>query len=525
MTWRNLTSAAVVVGLCGGALAAGTVWQQGHPDAQTAQTGQADASVREFLRSAKLVCPGVVSPDDAIVVAAASIPGTPGQDVPGEVTATVDGKPQGSITQPGATVVSQQRSVGKERRVSAEGGLAPGLVTAMVTTDDRGEGKGLWSAPCLAAGAESWLLGGGGSAGQRSVLLLANPTESDSLVDVTAFGKGGRLEATGDDGVTVPAGETVPVRLDALVPDTEAVAVRVRTRVGLVAASISDERMNGLTPMGSDILTDAGPPQRTQILAGMPGGAGGRELHLLASEGKGSVRITALTENGPLPLLAGEPVALTAGNLTVFDLTKELGGRPAALRISGDVKFVAGVGATTAVDESIRARRAAEVEAAETALEYAKGDAERSEAEAALTKAETANAIDPGEDFAWFGPAPAIPTRTAVTGLDPDLDATVMLSAVGGPATVEVALLPAGRTGATPRKSRKVEVPEGATVPVPVVAPAGAAYTAVVTRRDGSGQLHVGHVQLANGRSLTGYALVPLPVWIPATRAQPDYGN
>lgn len=523
MTWRNLTSAAGVVGLCAGALVAGTVWQQqGRPAAQSAQ---ADASVREFLRSAQLVCPGIVTPDDALVVSAASIPGTPGQDVPGSVTATVDGKSAGAITNPGATLVSEQRSVGDERRVIADGGLAPGLVSATVGTDGRGEGKGLWSARCVDAGAESWLMGGGGSAGQRSVLLLANPTESDSVVDVNAFGKGGRLEATGDDGVTVPAGETTQVRLDALVPDTDAVALRVRTRVGLIAASISDERMNGLTPMGTDLLTDAGPPQRTQILAGMPGGAGSRELHLLATEGAGSVRITALTENGPLPLLAGEPVALKAGNLAVFDVTEELDGRAAALRISGDVPIVAGAGATTAVDESIKTRRAAAVAAAETAVENAKGDAERSEAEAALTKAETANAIDPGEDFAWFGPAPAIATRTAVTGLDPDLDTTIMLSAVGGPVTVDVALLSAARAGTTPRKGRSVEVPEGATVPVPVAAPAGPVYTAVVTRTSGGGQVHVGHVQLANGRSLTGYALVPLPVWISATRAQPDYGN
>lgn len=519
MTWRNLTSAAVVVGLCGGALAAGTAWQQTHPRT----VAQADASVREFLRSAQLVCPGVVSPDDDIVVTAASVPGTPGQDVAGSVTATVAGKPQGEITRPGQTLVSAQRPGPGQRRVEAEGGMAPGLVTGVVTSDERGEGKGLWSAPCIAAGAETWLLGGGGSAGQRSVLLLANPTESDSLVDVAAFGKGGHLEATGDDGVTVPAGETTEVRLDALVPDTEAVALRVRTRVGLISATISDERVNGLTPMGTDILTDAGPPRRTQILAGMPGGAGSRELHLLATDGKGTVRISALTENGPLPLLAGEPVPLRAGSLATFDLTEELGGRAAALKVSGDVDFVAAAMATTAVDESIRARRAAAVEAAETALKNADGDAERSEAEAALTKAETANAIDPGEDFAWFGPAPAMPARGAVTGLDPDLDATVMLSAAGGPVTADVAVLPAGAT--EPRKGTPVEVPEGHTVPVPVRPPAGPGYTVVVTRRDGAGALHVGHVQLADGRSLTGYAMTPLPVWIPATRAQADYDD
>lgn len=121
MTWRNLTSAAVVVGLCGGALMAGTAWQQTHPRT----TAQADASVREFLRSAQLVCPGIVTPDDDVTVSAASIPGTPGQDVPGSVVATLDGKPQGEITRPGQTLVSPQRPGPGQRLVVADGGLAP----------------------------------------------------------------------------------------------------------------------------------------------------------------------------------------------------------------------------------------------------------------------------------------------------------------------------------------------------------------------------------------------------------------
>ena len=443
--------------------------------------------------------------------------------MPGSVEILAASKSLTSINKPGATAAVTQVPQSGDLKVIAAGGLAPGLVTGVVATDPRGEGRGLQSAPCVAAGAESWLLGGGASAGQRSVLLLSNPTESDSLVDVTAFGKGGRLEATGDDGVTVPAGETVEVRLDALVPDTEAVAVRVRTRQGLVAAAMSDERMNGLTPMGTDLMTDAGPPQRSVVLAGMPGGAGGRELHVLATEGTGRVRITALTENGPLPLLAGEQVPLKGGSLATFDLTEELAGRAAAIRITGDVEFVAGASATTAVDESIKAKRAAAVAAAERAIAEAKGDAERSNAETALTKAETANAIEPGEDFAWFGPARVISGTTAITALDSDLDATVLLTGTGGPAKVEIALLPADQSGAEPRRARTVEVTADATVAVPLAPPGAGPYSAIITRTSGPGDIHVGHVQLDDGRSLTGYAATPLQVWIPTPQAQPDY--
>lgn len=519
MTWRNLVSAGVVVGLCGGALAAGTALQSD----SGGQVGEADARLREFMRSALAVCPAERTPDDQVLVAAASLPGIPGQDVPGTVAIRAGERSLSSIAKPGATASVTQVPPAGDLTVEAEGGLAPGLVTGVVTSDSRGEGRGLQSAPCVTSAAESWFMGGGATAGDRSVLLLSNPTQSDSLVDITAFSKGGQLDVRGDDGVTVPAGETVPVRLEALVPDTEAVAVRVRTRTGLIAASLTAERMNGLTPMGTELGVDAGPARRTVVLSGMPGGAGGRELRLLATEGSGSVRITALTENGPLPLLAGEQVPLKKGNLTVFDITDELAGRAAALRISGDVAFIAESSATTAVDESIKAKRAAAVAAAERALKEAKGDAERAEAETALTKAETANAIEPGEDFAWFGQAPAIAGTTAVTALDAELDTTVLLTGTGGDATVDVALLPAAQSGTKPKAARTIEVTDDTTVAVPIRPPGPGTYTAVITRTAGPGEVHVGHVQLDDGQSLTGYAASPLRVWIPTTAATPNY--
>ena len=72
MTWRNMASAGVVVGLCGGALAVGTIWQAGSPT----DVAAADARLREFMRSAQSVCPAQRTPDDEVLVAAASVAGT-----------------------------------------------------------------------------------------------------------------------------------------------------------------------------------------------------------------------------------------------------------------------------------------------------------------------------------------------------------------------------------------------------------------------------------------------------------------
>ncbi len=103
MTWRTVASSGVVVGLCGGALVAGTVWQANAPTT----VASADVTTRDFLRSAQMACPAMVTPDDDSVVSAASIPGTPGQDVPGSVDVTTGkGKVLTSINKPGATAVA-----------------------------------------------------------------------------------------------------------------------------------------------------------------------------------------------------------------------------------------------------------------------------------------------------------------------------------------------------------------------------------------------------------------------------------
>lgn len=525
MTWRTVLSATAVVGLCGGAVAAGTIWQAEHP---TAVVAAADATgVREFLRSAELTCPQLGGSGADVLVAAASVPGVDGQDDPGEVTISEspEAKPAVTVNEPGATARFTKAPDPTTPVVAAVGGLAPGLVTARVSDDSSGEGKGLASSPCLPATAESWLVGGNAGPGQRNELLLMNPTGTDSQVDVSAYSKGGPLELTGQEGIAVPAGETQVVKLSALAPQADHLAVRVRTTVGLVAAAIVDQRMDGLTPMGTEILTPAGEPRRSQVLAAVPAGEGARELRLIAPGSQsGSVRLTALTDSGELPLLEGEPVTVTGGHLTLLDVTKDLGGRAAAIRIDGDVPVVASVSAATAADASLKSQRAEQVAAAEEALKNAEGAAERREAEAALAKAETADAIDPGEDLAWFGPAADVQVA-AVTGLAADLEVTLLVTGTGGDSTVTVGLLPASDGHANRRPFKSVAVPNGATVAVPLDAPAGAdRYTAVVTRSSGPGQVRVSHVQSGDGRSLTGYAVGAVSVWVPLPVVVPSYG-
>lgn len=526
MSVRTVISASAAVGLFGGAVVAGTLWQADSRAA--AEQISAEPAVREFLRSARLACPRIMGNAQDALVAAASIPEVPGHDGPGraEVRPTSGGKPDAQITKPGATALAESFPRTADPIVAAEGGLAPGLAAGRLSQDPRGEGQGLASSRCVTPTAETWLVGGSAGPGQRDTLYLINSTQTDSVVDISAYGKGGQLDLSGDEDITVPAGKTKTIRLSAMAPQVADMALRVRTKEGLIAAAVAEDRMEGLTPMGTDILTDAGQPDTHVVLAALPAGPGSRQLHVMAPQEGGTITVTALTPDGEVPVLAGEPIRLQRKHLMVLDVTKDLAERAAAIRITGDVPVVASAAAATAVDETLRAEREEAVADAEAALKAAKGRAERAKAQAALAKADTANAIDPGEDVAWFGAAPELTGTSAITPLRADLDASVSITATAGDAKVTVSALAATSDPARLEVTKDIEVRDSATVAVPLRAPKGAkVYTVVVDRTSGPGKVHVGNVQSDDRRSLTGYAVHPLAIWVPLPAAQPDYST
>lgn len=526
MSVRTVISASAVVGLFGGAVIAGTLWQADSRAA--AEQISTEPAVREFLRTARLACPRILGDGQGGLVAAASIPDVPGHDAPGRAGVRADGrdKPDSEITEPGATAVVDSFSGSADPLVTAEGGLAPALASGRLSDDPKGEGQGLASSRCLTPTAETWLVGGSAGPGQRDTLYLMNPTGTDSVVDVSAYGKGGPLDLSGDEDIAVPAGETKTIRLSALAPQVADMALRIRTKEGLIAAAVAEDRMEGLTPMGTDILTDAGSPDTQVVLAALPEGPGSRQLQVMAPGEGGTITVTALTEDGEIPVLASEPITLQPKRLMVLDITKDIAERAAAIRITGDVEVVASASAATAVDETLRAERERAVAEAEAALKSAKGAAQRAKAEAALARADTANAIDPGEDVAWFGGAPALSGTAAITPVRGDLDASVAITATDGDATVKVSALPASSGRARPGTGRQVEVRNATTVVLPLKAPNGAkVYTVIVERTSGPGKVHVGNVQSDARRSLTGYAVHPLDIWVPLPTARPDYST
>lgn len=525
----GVRSALAAVGVFGAAVAVSAAGFVAADSGPTASGPDRAGEVREFISQQLLTCqrwqPAAGRSGWATAV---SVPGLPGVAGPGVLRlGQVGGGRQGAQTDvPGATVEVGGGGRLATAAVTAEGGLAPGLTAAALSWDLRGEGKGIASSPCRQSGSDMWLVGGGAGEGQRDLVVLSNPTSTDAVAGIAAYGKGGEVAGPGAADVAVPAGSTEVVRLDVLAPGVADAVVRVRTKVGILDATVVDDRMDGLTPRGTDVIIPAGRPRERLTIAPLPPGAGTRRLVLLAPDGRATVRVTAVTAEGTEELLAGEEVRAKGGRVVALDLTEALRGRAAALRIEATAPVVAGASAATDPDGEAAAAAAAEVAAAEQAIKDARGAAERTEAEAQLAKAETRNAIPPGEDLAWFGPVEPLQGSAAVTGLRSEFTVDLLVTAVAGDATAKVSLLPGGDRAAELRDFAEVEVPHGQTRVVRLEPPRGAAvFTAVLTPADGSGPLVAGHQQRGPEGAITGYGLQSLPAWIGMPRSEPDYSS
>jgi hypothetical protein len=476
---RSSALAAVVLAVAVGTAATALV----AVDSRTRVTASAEDQ-REFISGKAVACnPLVPGPDSESWTVATSVPGVPGAIGSGTVRVRSLGVRRGVRSDsPGATVVASVQGREPASVVTADGGLAPGLVAAALSADARGAGKGVASSACQSPGSDLWLLGGGAGDTQRDSLVLANPTTTDAVVDVSVFGRGGRVAATGLVDLGVAAGATRTIRLDVVAPGVSDSAIRVRTKVGIVTAVVVDDRMEGLTPQGTDIISPAGRPQ-DRALVPVPGGPGARRLLLFAPRDRARVTITAMTTDGPREIFAGEPVTAKRGHVTVVELADQTQGLPAALLVAASAPVLAAASAAT------EPGRAA------------------------------------AQDVAWFGPAAPLRGTAAAAGMRRGNTVELLMTAADGDAAATVSVLPADTSPADTAPVAEVNIPAGTTQTLAVAAPRGADFfTVVVTPDPAADPPAVAHVQRGSDGAVTGYSLQPLPAWVALPVARPDYG-
>jgi hypothetical protein len=216
------------------------------------------------------------------------------------------------------------------------------MSSVQATLARRGDLRGLAAVACPVPATQAWLLGGGAGQGRRSRLLLTNPAPAPATVDVAVHGRTGRRAGPAARGVTLPAGGTRALLLDALAPGVDPVAVHVVARSGRFVATLHDTVLRGLVPGGTDGVGPAAPAATTQVVPGVTQGEGRVVVRILVPGGGDAVvRVGLLGTAGRIPP-AREVVTVRAGTVADVPVRGIPAGSYAAV-VEADVPVVAGV--------------------------------------------------------------------------------------------------------------------------------------------------------------------------------------
>lgn len=264
---------------------------------------------------------------------------------------TLDGAQDAELTGPleagGVAAVREGTLPGARVLHVTPGGAtyASGTVASLTTGGDL---RGLVAGPCAEAAVEHWLVGGSTSVGSSGRLVLQNPGRTPATVTLEAWGASGPVVLGSQSLVVVPPGEQVVTKLEAIAPDQSRLALHVTAEGGRVGAYVQHHRIEGLVPMGADLVVAGGTPSRSTAVSGVLSTGEAVDdphaprLDLLAPGTEaGTARLAVLGPDGPVRLRGGEEVALEPGQVT----TLPLGGLPAGtytVVVDADVPVVAG---------------------------------------------------------------------------------------------------------------------------------------------------------------------------------------
>lgn len=205
------------------------------------------------------------------------------------------------------------------------------------TTAASGVQQGLMAAPCGAPATQHWFVGVGAEAAARSELVLTNPDDAQSEVDLQFFGSAGEVVVPGSPGVVVAAHSSRTISLDSLASISGVLTVSVHATTGRVAAVARDLRTASVDPAGADWHPSAVAPARRVLIPAIPDGPGPRQL-LVANPGAGRarVRVTVLALAGPFAPAGAETLEVPPHSTAAVELATGLVGQYGAVSLVGD---------------------------------------------------------------------------------------------------------------------------------------------------------------------------------------------
>ncbi len=484
MRARHAYAAVALLALIGAVVLAGYWWPM--TLASPAAAGPAEGELAE--RTTVCPVPGATG-DGGEAVTAFVNPAAPSSG--GVITGALDGPHP--LPDPGGARRMTAAADGGAIAITAADDAVGYTASVREYLDPAEEGRGMALATCLPARAEWWFVGVSGSLGTIDELLLANPTDSPAVVTVEVLGPAGAIELVGSGAVVRP-GEQEVVRVDSLIPGVSSAALHVTTSGGVIAATVRSTGIDGLIPQGAEFIPAAAAPALQHVVPGVPAGAGLRELVLVGGEQDAAVEVEYLTAGGGRESAEGL-VPVPAEHVVVIDVTEELRGESAAVRLTANHEITAGVRST----------------------------------EAATLPPDATGVLNrvPVADYAWTAAREPVADR-AFLPLSGISEAPATVAIVSPLDDVTVAVTTRAANGAT--ETREVAVPGGSVREVGVPVTAGAASLITVERITGTAWWHAAVVQSGtlNDRPIIAAALGSDPstrVRIPAAHPVPGVLN
>ncbi len=382
------------------------------------------------VTSAELACPAPGSARFDVGRAVLATAGGQGTGTSGSVVA-------GPVGGRGRTLAAAALRAGAVRDVATAGGLvvvaggdlAPGLLAAR---HDRSAGARA-DTGCLASRARWWFTGVGAGVDHRSVVHVANLEPGPAVVDVLVLGASAAVDTIGTRGLTLGPGESLRLALVDVAPQSDELTVEVDASRGRVVAAV-DDRLRVAGGTGREWASPGAEPATEVLLGGVPGGPGRRTLLLSnPADADARVAVALLTRPGAFVPVGREQVRVPAGGLRSVDLTGDLDGAPAAVRLTSTVPVTGAVRSTVGGDHALAAALAPLVGPAalttgtgSTTVQLATGDVAPATVEVTAhaadgTKVKRGTLLVPPSGFrSW-----SVPDRAAYVVVDP--------GPVGGP--------------------------------------------------------------------------------------------
>ena len=297
------------------------------------------------VSAAVLTCPELTGAGEATNVLGAMVAGPadgPGSAALRPMTADADLVRLAAPGEPVAVRAGQRSQ--PPILMQADGSWAPSGFAGVVARQVSGPSEGLASAACSPPGPHWWFVGAGSQLGRGAALLVSNPAEEPARFDISLYSGAGPVQALAGKGIDLGPRSNVRLRLDALAPDEDLLAIEVRATSGRVAAAVRDVAVPSEDrPRGVDFIPAAQAPGTRLVVAGIPEGDGARDV-VLVNPGTQFATVTPrlLTANGAEAIEGLAAIAVPAGAVIRVDLTRVLSGRSGTLDLTSDVPVTGG---------------------------------------------------------------------------------------------------------------------------------------------------------------------------------------